>query len=178
MIAEGSPRGLGWRWWLSHHLLWHNGDEALRFEYRTTNSTTDFRCDVEHIARRGWEQYNHVERAAIQISASAVCTALCLWKCSEQLEASGLKYYLCPSIAFMHILFTFNVNTLFKCRLFQATKEEEELSAEERRKLERKLKKERKKKEKQLMREAGMAVKKVVPKKQSAPELALAYLTR
>ncbi|XP_064887594.1 uncharacterized protein C7orf50 homolog isoform X3 [Columba livia] len=58
-----------------------------------------------------------------------------------------------------------------------ATKEEEELSAEERRKLERKLKKERKKKEKQLMREAGMAVKKVVPKKQSAPELALAYLT-
>lgn len=71
-----------------------------------------------------------------------------------------------------------NVNTFFKCRLFQATKEEEELSAEERRKLERKLKKERKKKEKQLMREAGMAVKKVVPKKQSAPELALAYLTR
>ncbi|KAK2543587.1 hypothetical protein Q9966_002455 [Columba livia] len=60
----------------------------------------------------------------------------------------------------------------------KATKEEEELSAEERRKLERKLKKERKKKEKQLMREAGMAVKKVVPKKQSAPELALAYLTR
>ncbi|XP_065707109.2 protein cholesin isoform X1 [Patagioenas fasciata] len=59
----------------------------------------------------------------------------------------------------------------------QATKEEEELSAEERRKLERKLKKERKKKEKQLMREAGVAVKKVVPKKQSAPELALAYLT-
>lgn len=98
-------------WWLSHHLLWHNGDEALRFEYRTTNSTTDFRYDVEYMARRGWEQYNHVERAVIQISASAVCTALCLWKCSEQLEASALKYYLCPSIAFMHILFTFNVNT-------------------------------------------------------------------
>ncbi|KAM7091721.1 LOW QUALITY PROTEIN: cytochrome P450 2W1-like [Ciconia maguari] len=59
----------------------------------------------------------------------------------------------------------------------QATKEEEELTAEERRKLERKLKKERKKKEKQLMREAGISTKKVEPKKQSGSELALAYLT-
>ncbi|XP_061213024.1 uncharacterized protein C7orf50 homolog isoform X1 [Neopsephotus bourkii] len=59
----------------------------------------------------------------------------------------------------------------------QATEEEEELTAEERRKLERKLKKERKKKEKQLMREAGISIKKVEPKKQSGSELALAYLT-
>ncbi|XP_054698386.1 uncharacterized protein C7orf50 homolog isoform X2 [Grus americana] len=58
-----------------------------------------------------------------------------------------------------------------------ATKEEEELTAEERRKLERKLKKERKKKEKQLMREAGISTKKAEPKKQSGSELALAYLT-
>ncbi|XP_009640124.1 uncharacterized protein C7orf50 homolog [Egretta garzetta] len=61
--------------------------------------------------------------------------------------------------------------------LKQATKEEEELTAEERRKLERKLKKERKKKEKQLMREAGISTKKVEPKKQSGSERALAYLT-
>ncbi|XP_056193135.1 uncharacterized protein C7orf50 homolog isoform X2 [Falco biarmicus] len=60
---------------------------------------------------------------------------------------------------------------------FQAAKEEEELTAEERRKLERKLKKERKKKEKQLMREAGISTKKVQPKKPSGSELALAYLT-
>ncbi|XP_040445884.1 uncharacterized protein C7orf50 homolog isoform X1 [Falco naumanni] len=58
-----------------------------------------------------------------------------------------------------------------------AAKEEEELTAEERRKLERKLKKERKKKEKQLMREAGISTKKVQPKKPSGSELALAYLT-
>ncbi|XP_032839686.2 uncharacterized protein C7orf50 homolog [Tyto alba] len=57
------------------------------------------------------------------------------------------------------------------------TKEKEELTAEERRKLERKLKKESKKKEKQLMREAGISTKKVEPKKQSGSELALAYLT-
>ncbi|XP_010288216.1 PREDICTED: uncharacterized protein C7orf50 homolog [Phaethon lepturus] len=56
-------------------------------------------------------------------------------------------------------------------------KKDEELTAEERRKLERKLKKERKKKEKQLMREAGISIKKVEPKKQSGSELALAYLT-
>nr|XP_009481256.1 PREDICTED: uncharacterized protein C7orf50 homolog [Pelecanus crispus] len=55
--------------------------------------------------------------------------------------------------------------------------DEQELTAEERRKLERKLKKERKKKEKQLMREAGISTKKVEPKKQSGSELALAYLT-
>ncbi|XP_054247304.1 uncharacterized protein C7orf50 homolog [Indicator indicator] len=60
---------------------------------------------------------------------------------------------------------------------FGATEEEEELTAEERRKLERKLKKERKKKEKQLLREAGISTKKVEPKKPSASELALAYLT-
>ncbi|XP_051488607.1 uncharacterized protein C7orf50 homolog isoform X2 [Apus apus] len=59
-----------------------------------------------------------------------------------------------------------------------STEEEEELTAEERRKLERKLKKERKKKEKQLMREAGISIKKVEPKKPSGSELALAYLTR
>ncbi|XP_027734020.1 uncharacterized protein C7orf50 homolog isoform X1 [Empidonax traillii] len=67
----------------------------------------------------------------------------------------------------------------------QATKEEEELIAEEeqeltpeeKRKLERKLKKERKKKEKQLMREAGISIKKVVPQKPSGSERALAYLT-
>ncbi|XP_009907035.2 uncharacterized protein C7orf50 homolog isoform X2 [Dryobates pubescens] len=58
-----------------------------------------------------------------------------------------------------------------------AAEEEEELTAEERRKLERKLKKERKKKEKQLLREAGIPTKKVAPKKPSASELALAYLT-
>ncbi|XP_064009784.1 uncharacterized protein C7orf50 homolog isoform X2 [Pogoniulus pusillus] len=58
-----------------------------------------------------------------------------------------------------------------------ATEEEEELTAEERRKLERKLKKERKKKEKQLLREAGISIKKVEPKKPAASELALAYLT-
>ncbi|KAL2298958.1 hypothetical protein Nmel_014568 [Mimus melanotis] len=67
---------------------------------------------------------------------------------------------------------------------FGATKEEEELIAEEeltpeeKRKLERKLKKERKKKEKQLMREAGISIKKVEPKKPSGSERALAYLTR
>lgn len=71
-----------------------------------------------------------------------------------------------------------NINTSFKCWLFQATEEEEELTAEERRKLERKLKKERKKKEKQLMREAGISTKKAEPKKPSGCELALAYLTR
>lgn len=78
------------------------------------------------------------------------------------------------------------INTSFKCSLFQATKEEEELIAEEeeeltpeeKRKLERKLKKERKKKEKQLMREAGIPIKKVEPKKPSGCERALAYLTR
>ncbi|XP_051638535.1 uncharacterized protein C7orf50 homolog isoform X2 [Manacus candei] len=67
----------------------------------------------------------------------------------------------------------------------QATKEEEELIAEEeqeltpeeKRKLERKLKKERKKKEKQLMREAGISIKKVAPQKPSGSERALAYLT-
>ncbi|KAM9555385.1 protein cholesin isoform 1-T2 [Guaruba guarouba] len=64
-----------------------------------------------------------------------------------------------------------------KKQSLQATEEEEELTAEERRKLERKLKKERKKKEKQLMREAGISIKKVEPKKQSGSELALAYLT-
>ncbi|KAJ7403615.1 hypothetical protein WISP_150002 [Willisornis vidua] len=70
-------------------------------------------------------------------------------------------------------------------KLRSATKEEEELiaeeeqelTAEERRKLERKLKKERKKKEKQLMREAGISIKKVVPQKPSGSERALAYLT-
>uniref|UniRef100_A0A8C3M549 WKF domain-containing protein n=1 Tax=Geospiza parvula TaxID=87175 RepID=A0A8C3M549_GEOPR len=69
--------------------------------------------------------------------------------------------------------------------IWQATKEEEELIAEEeeeltpeeKRKLERKLKKERKKKEKQLMREAGIPIKKVEPKKPSGCERALAYLT-
>ncbi|XP_009863429.1 PREDICTED: uncharacterized protein C7orf50 homolog, partial [Apaloderma vittatum] len=55
--------------------------------------------------------------------------------------------------------------------------QKEELTAEERRKLERKLKKERKKKEKQLMREAGISTKKVQPKKPSGSELALAYLS-
>ncbi|XP_056358922.1 uncharacterized protein C7orf50 homolog isoform X2 [Oenanthe melanoleuca] len=68
---------------------------------------------------------------------------------------------------------------------FGATKEEEELIAEEeeeltpeeKRKLERKLKKERKKREKQLMREAGISIKKVEPKKPSGCEQALAYLT-
>ncbi|XP_027539232.1 uncharacterized protein C7orf50 homolog isoform X3 [Neopelma chrysocephalum] len=67
----------------------------------------------------------------------------------------------------------------------QATKEEEELIAEEeqeltpeeKRKLERKLKKERKKKEKQLMREAGISIKKAAPQKPSGCERALAYLT-
>uniref|UniRef100_A0A674HC96 WKF domain-containing protein n=1 Tax=Taeniopygia guttata TaxID=59729 RepID=A0A674HC96_TAEGU len=55
--------------------------------------------------------------------------------------------------------------------------EEEELTPEEKRKLERKLKKERKKKERQLMREAGIPIKKVEPKKPSGSERALAYLT-
>ncbi|XP_071300096.1 protein cholesin isoform X1 [Agelaius tricolor] len=72
-----------------------------------------------------------------------------------------------------------------KQQKLQATKEEEELIAEEeeeltpeeKRKLERKLKKERKKKEKQLMREAGIPIKKVEPKKPSGCERALAYLT-
>ncbi|KAL9835657.1 protein cholesin isoform 2-T2 [Geothlypis trichas] len=72
-----------------------------------------------------------------------------------------------------------------KKQKLQATKEEEELIAEEeeeltpeeKRKLERKLKKERKKKEKQLMREAGIPIKKVEPKKPSGCERALAYLT-
>uniref|UniRef100_A0A8B9QL16 Chromosome 7 open reading frame 50 n=1 Tax=Apteryx owenii TaxID=8824 RepID=A0A8B9QL16_APTOW len=59
----------------------------------------------------------------------------------------------------------------------QATNEEKDLTAEERRKLERKLKKERKKKEKKLMREAGISTKKEEPKKLSGSELALAYLT-
>ncbi|XP_014801686.1 PREDICTED: uncharacterized protein C7orf50 homolog [Calidris pugnax] len=58
-----------------------------------------------------------------------------------------------------------------------APEEEEELTAEERRKLERKLKKERKKKEKQLMREAGISTKKAEPQKPSGSERALAYLT-
>lgn len=66
--------------------------------------------------------------------------------------------------------------TLFKCLLFQAA--DEDLTPEERRKLERKLKKERKKEEKKLMREAGISTKKAEPKKLSGPELALAYLTR
>ncbi|KAM9179553.1 protein cholesin isoform 1-T2 [Mergus octosetaceus] len=57
----------------------------------------------------------------------------------------------------------------------QAT--DEDLSPEERRKLERKLKKERKKEEKKLMREAGISTKKEEPKKLSGSELALAYLT-
>ncbi|XP_032929697.1 uncharacterized protein C7orf50 homolog [Catharus ustulatus] len=70
-----------------------------------------------------------------------------------------------------------------KKQKLQATKEEEELIAEEeltpeeKRKLERKLKKERKKKEKQLMREAGISIKKVEPKKPTGCERALAYLT-
>ncbi|XP_056358920.1 uncharacterized protein C7orf50 homolog isoform X1 [Oenanthe melanoleuca] len=72
-----------------------------------------------------------------------------------------------------------------KKQKLQATKEEEELIAEEeeeltpeeKRKLERKLKKERKKREKQLMREAGISIKKVEPKKPSGCEQALAYLT-
>uniref|UniRef100_U3KHN5 Chromosome 7 open reading frame 50 n=1 Tax=Ficedula albicollis TaxID=59894 RepID=U3KHN5_FICAL len=72
-----------------------------------------------------------------------------------------------------------------KKQKLQATKEEEELIAEEeeeltpeeKRKLERKLKKERKKREKQLMREAGISIKKVEPKKPSGCERALAYLT-
>ncbi|XP_063270061.1 uncharacterized protein C7orf50 homolog isoform X1 [Prinia subflava] len=72
-----------------------------------------------------------------------------------------------------------------KKQKLQATKEEEEviaeeeeeLTPEEKRKLERKLKKERKKKEKQLMREAGIPIKKVEPKKPSGSERALAYLT-
>nr|XP_013806325.1 PREDICTED: uncharacterized protein C7orf50 homolog [Apteryx mantelli mantelli] len=59
----------------------------------------------------------------------------------------------------------------------EATNEEKDLTAEERRKLERKLKKERKKKEKKLMREAGISTKKEEPKKLSGSELALAYLT-
>ncbi|XP_025909955.1 uncharacterized protein C7orf50 homolog isoform X2 [Nothoprocta perdicaria] len=62
-------------------------------------------------------------------------------------------------------------------RLVMATNEEEDLTAEERRKLERKLKKERKKEEKKLMREAGISPKKEVPQKPSGSELALAYLT-
>uniref|UniRef100_A0A8C5X8P8 Chromosome 7 open reading frame 50 n=2 Tax=Malurus TaxID=55806 RepID=A0A8C5X8P8_9PASS len=72
-----------------------------------------------------------------------------------------------------------------KKQKLQAMKEEEELIAEEleeltpeeKRKLERKLKKERKKQEKQLMREAGISIKKVEPKKPSGCERALAYLT-
>lgn len=55
--------------------------------------------------------------------------------------------------------------------------DEEDLTPEERRKLERKLKKERKKEEKKLMREAGIPTKKEEPKKLSGSELALAYLT-
>ncbi|XP_017668853.1 PREDICTED: uncharacterized protein C7orf50 homolog isoform X3 [Lepidothrix coronata] len=55
--------------------------------------------------------------------------------------------------------------------------EEQELTPEEKRKLERKLKKERKKKEKQLMREAGISIKKAAPQKPSGSERALAYLT-
>lgn len=68
--------------------------------------------------------------------------------------------------------------TLFKCLLFQAADEEEDLTPEERRKLERKLKKERKKEEKKLMREPGISAKKAEPTKLSGSELALAYLTR
>ncbi|XP_067859018.1 uncharacterized protein C7orf50-like [Heptranchias perlo] len=56
--------------------------------------------------------------------------------------------------------------------------EEEELTPEEKRKIERKLKKERKKEEKQLLREAGLSVKKERPPTSSASELALEYLTR
>ncbi|XP_068002817.1 uncharacterized protein C7orf50 homolog isoform X5 [Melanerpes formicivorus] len=63
------------------------------------------------------------------------------------------------------------------CEEVMLLEEEEELTAEERRKLERKLKKERKKKERQLLREAGIPIKKVAPQKPSASELALAYLT-
>ncbi|XP_021267881.1 uncharacterized protein C7orf50 homolog isoform X2 [Numida meleagris] len=59
----------------------------------------------------------------------------------------------------------------------RAADEEEDLTPEERRKLERKLKKERKKEEKKLMREAGISTKKAEPKKLSGSELALAYLT-
>ncbi|XP_048817460.1 uncharacterized protein C7orf50 homolog isoform X2 [Lagopus muta] len=59
----------------------------------------------------------------------------------------------------------------------EAADEEEDLTPEERRKLERKLKKERKKEEKKLMREAGISTKKAEPKKLSGSELALAYLT-
>ncbi|XP_048465748.1 uncharacterized protein C7orf50 homolog isoform X2 [Rhincodon typus] len=56
--------------------------------------------------------------------------------------------------------------------------EQEELTAEEKRKIERKLKKERKKKDKQLLREAGVLVEKVKPQEPSASDLALEYLTR
>ncbi|XP_040430639.1 uncharacterized protein C7orf50 homolog isoform X2 [Cygnus olor] len=60
---------------------------------------------------------------------------------------------------------------------FAIATDEEDLTPEERRKLERKLKKERKKEEKKLMREAGISTKKEEPKKLSGSELALAYLT-
>lgn len=93
-----------------------------------------------------------------------------------KIEVSGFKYYLFPSIKIMHMFFTF-IYPLFKCLLFQET-DEEDLTPEERRKLERKLKKERKKEEKKLMREAGIPTKKEEPKKLSGSELALAYLTR
>uniref|UniRef100_A0A8C3LUQ9 Chromosome 7 open reading frame 50 n=1 Tax=Chrysolophus pictus TaxID=9089 RepID=A0A8C3LUQ9_CHRPC len=64
-----------------------------------------------------------------------------------------------------------------KTKTRNAADEEEDLTPEERRKLERKLKKERKKEEKKLMREAGISTKKAEPKKLSGSELALAYLT-
>ncbi|XP_067911952.1 uncharacterized protein C7orf50 homolog isoform X2 [Heterodontus francisci] len=56
--------------------------------------------------------------------------------------------------------------------------EEEELTPEEKRKIERKLKKERKKEEKQLLRETDALVQKVKPQLSSAYDLALEYLTR
>ncbi|XP_041062051.1 uncharacterized protein C7orf50 [Carcharodon carcharias] len=56
-------------------------------------------------------------------------------------------------------------------------REEEELTAEEKRKIERKQKKERKKKEK-LLRETDVLVEKVKPQQSSANDLALEYLTR
>nr|XP_009688385.1 PREDICTED: uncharacterized protein C7orf50 homolog isoform X2 [Struthio camelus australis] len=69
-----------------------------------------------------------------------------------------------------------NIPVVFETMIL-VTDEEEDLTPEERRKLERKLKKERKKKEKKLMKEAGISTKKEEPKKLSGSELALAYLT-
>ncbi|XP_062915054.1 uncharacterized protein C7orf50 homolog isoform X1 [Mobula hypostoma] len=54
---------------------------------------------------------------------------------------------------------------------------EEELTPEEKRKMERKLKKERKKEEKRLLREAGVSVEKKKPQKALACDLALKYLS-